>query len=219
MYTERVHRYEYAKDLEFAAGAMFQSPTGRALGAGYVAEILARLQHRLIDKPIAQVNITLDSNPKTFPLDQALNFDFSHDTNIASILTAFGLTQFAPVLPKDRIERNRALKVSHLTPFGARLDMEVIETPKPLRGSRKPGNEWEEGGVTRYMHFVLNQRTIPLGKSYPQCGDRDDGWCELGTFIEVLETKVEEAQYEYSCFGDWEATPYGSITNGVPVGK
>lgn len=212
--------FEYAKDLEFAAGAMFQSPTGRALGAGYVAEILARLQHRLITEPVAQVNVTLDGNPDTFPLDQALNFDFSHDTNIASILTAFGLTQFAPVLPADRIERNRSLIVSHMTPFAARLDMEVIETPRPLKASRKSGDEWEERGkVTRYVHFVLNQRTIPLGRSYPQCGDRDDGWCELETFIEVLETKVNEAEYEFSCFGDWEETPYGSVVDGVPVGK
>lgn len=78
---------------------MFQSPTGRAVGIGYVEEILARLQHHLITKPTAQVNTTLDSNPKTFPLGQTLNFDFSHDTNIAGILTAFGFTQFADVLP------------------------------------------------------------------------------------------------------------------------
>lgn len=199
---------------------MFQSPTGRAMGVGYVSEILARLQHHLITEPTAQVNVTLDGNSKTFPLDQALYFDFSHDTNIASILTAFGLTQFAPVLPIDHIERNRSLIVSQMTPFGARLDMEVIETPKPLHGSRKSGDSWDEkGNVTRYMHFILNQRTIPLGKSYPECGDRDDGWCELETFIKILSTKLEEAQYEYSCFGDYEEVPYGSITNGVPLGK
>ena len=69
---------------------MFQSPTGRAVGVGYVEEIKARLHHHLITKPTAQINVTLDSNPKTFPLHQALNFDFSHDTNIAGILTAFG---------------------------------------------------------------------------------------------------------------------------------
>lgn len=66
---------------------MFQSPVGRAMGAGYVAEILARLQGHLITEPVAQVNVSLDSNEETFPLGQTLNFDFSHDTNIASILT------------------------------------------------------------------------------------------------------------------------------------
>lgn len=91
--------YEYSVDINFAGNNMFQSPTGRAVGAGYVAEIRARLLDHLIKRPIAQINVTLDSNPKTFPLGQTLNFDFSHDTNIAGILTAFGLTQFSDVLP------------------------------------------------------------------------------------------------------------------------
>ncbi|KAI5356807.1 putative histidine phosphatase superfamily, clade-2, histidine acid phosphatase active [Septoria linicola] len=209
--------YEYSIDLSFAGNNMFQSPTGRAVGIGYVEEILARLQGHLITKPTAQINVTLDSNPVTFPLNQTLNFDFSHDTNIASILTAFGLTQFAPVLPADRLESNRSLKVSHMEPFGARLDMEIIETPKPLSGHRKNGTTYEEGGVTRYIHFILNQRTIPLGKSLSKCGQRDDGWCELTTFLEVQSKMLEEAEYEFSCFGKYPVVPYGGITNGVPV--
>ncbi|KAI7648651.1 phosphoglycerate mutase-like protein, partial [Hortaea werneckii] len=91
--------YEYSVDLYFAGGYGFQSPTGRAVGIGYVQEILARLQHHVIDRPVAQINLTLDNNTATFPLDQTLNFDFSHDTNIMAILTAFGFTQFAPFLP------------------------------------------------------------------------------------------------------------------------
>ncbi|KAM3416230.1 hypothetical protein BST61_g7836 [Cercospora zeina] len=212
--------YEYSVDLSFAGDYMFQSPTGRAVGVGYVAEILARLQHHLITEPVAQVNVTLDSNPATFPLGQTLNFDFSHDTNIASILTAFGLTQFAPTLPTDHIERNRSLIVSHMEPFGARLDMEIIETPKPLKGERKSGDVYEkDGGVTRYIHFILNQRTIPLGKSLEKCGERDDGWCELTTFLEVQSEMVGVAEYDFSCNGDYPAVPYGEVTNGVPVGK
>ncbi|KAF2214126.1 hypothetical protein CERZMDRAFT_58067 [Cercospora zeae-maydis SCOH1-5] len=212
--------YEYSIDLSFAGNNMFQSPTGRAVGIGYVVEILARLQHHLITEPVAQINVTLDSNPKTFPLGQTLNFDFSHDTNIASILTAFGLTQFAPVLPTDRIERNRSLIVSHMEPFAARLDMEIIETPKPLQGDRKHGDVYEdEGGVTRYIHFILNQRTIPLGKSLEKCGERDDGWCELTTFMEVQSEMLDVAEYDFSCNGEYPAVPFGEITNGVPVAK
>lgn len=37
--------FEYANDIQFAGGLMFQSPTGRAIGIGYVQEVLAvRLQ-------------------------------------------------------------------------------------------------------------------------------------------------------------------------------
>jgi hypothetical protein len=81
-----------------------------------VQEILARLSHHTINSPIAQINVTLDNNTDTFPLDQALNFDFSHDTNIMSVLTAFGFRQFAKVLPADRIVE-RELVVSHLVCF------------------------------------------------------------------------------------------------------
>lgn len=211
--------YEYSVDINFAGNNAFQSPTGRAVGIGYVEEISARLQHHLITEPTAQVNTTLDSNPKTFPLGQALNFDFSHDTNIMGILTAFGFTQFADVLPADHIVEDRDLIVSHVTPFAARLDIEVINTPHPVNGDRSSGDKYDDGGPTKYVHFILNQRTLPLGVSFPECGDRDDGWCELKTFLDVQSTKLEEAQYEYSCFGDYPAVPYGTLKNGVPQAK
>ncbi|EME45679.1 hypothetical protein DOTSEDRAFT_171250 [Dothistroma septosporum NZE10] len=209
--------YEYSVDINFAGNNMFQSPTGRAVGIGYVVEIMARLQQHLITQPTAQINVTLDSNAGTFPLNQTLNFDFSHDTNIASILTAFGLTQFSPLLPATAIQRNRSLIVSHMEPFGARLDMEIIETPQPLDGNRKNGNKYDAGGRTRYIHFILNQRTIPLGASFAKCGNRDDGWCELTTFMDIQATKLQEAEYNYSCNGNYAAVPYGTLNNGVPL--
>lgn len=72
--------YEYSVDLSFAGGSGFQSPTGKAVGIGYVQEVLARLNHHLITSPTAQVNVTLDNNTSTFPLNQSLYFDFSHDS-------------------------------------------------------------------------------------------------------------------------------------------
>ncbi len=211
--------YEYSIDLNFAGDNAFQSPTGRAIGIGYVEEIRNRLEKHLITEPTAQINITLDSSEETFPLHQSLYLDFSHDTNIMGVLTAFGLTQFAEVLPATHIKEDRQLIVSHLEPFAARLDMEIIETPAPLSGDRRIGARYSKGGPTKYMHFILNQRTIPLGKSYEACGDRDDGWCELDTFLKVLRTKLDEAQYEYSCFGEWPVVPYGQLVDGVPPAK
>ncbi|KAH0384235.1 phosphoglycerate mutase-like protein, partial [Aureobasidium melanogenum] len=208
--------YEYSIDIQFAGGNGFQSPTGRAIGIGYVQEILARLQHHTIDSPIAQINVTLDNNTITFPLDQTLNFDFSHDTNIMSILTAFGFTQFAQFLPADRIVP-RDLIVSHLEPFAARLDIEIINAPAPVKTSRKNENFYEEGKATKYIHFILNQRTIPLHRSFPECVERDDGWCELDTFLAVQSKSYEISQYDWSCNGDYPAVPYGEVTNGVPI--
>ncbi|EDO02314.1 hypothetical protein SS1G_04790 [Sclerotinia sclerotiorum 1980 UF-70] len=96
------------------------------------------------------------------------------------------------------------------TPFGARLDIELIKTPKPLAANRT----YIDGKETTYIHFILNQRTIPLGFSFLECGvDRLDGWCELETFLKVQSKSTEEAQYEYACFGDYPAEPYGSVKN------
>lgn len=91
--------FEYSIDLSFAGNNYFQSTTGRAVGIGYVEELLARLQQHVFDTEGTQANLTLDNNTRTFPLNQTLYFDFSHDTNMAAILTAFGLRQFAAVLP------------------------------------------------------------------------------------------------------------------------
>ncbi|KAF2761771.1 phosphoglycerate mutase-like protein [Pseudovirgaria hyperparasitica] len=220
--------HEYSIDLAFTGNNMFQSPVGRATGIGYVQEILSRLTHHHLQEPTGQVNITLDNNTVTFPLNQSLNLDFSHDTNIAHILTAFGLTQFAsPILPTDHIPPldERPLIVSHLTPFAARLDIEVISAPSPVCQSRsectyetnafgKPKDQ-----PTQYIHFILNQRTIPLGRSFAECGERDDGWCELGTFLDVQKDSLERAEFEYSCFGEYDSVPYGNIKDGVPLKK
>lgn len=75
----------------------------------------------------------------------------------------------------------------------------------------------DSGGPTTYIHFILNQRTLPLYKSFPSCGVRDDGWCELQTFLQVQSASLAEAEYDYSCNGDYPVVPYGTLTNGVPL--
>ena len=233
--------FEYAIDLSSAGNNYFQSPTGRAVGIGYVQEVLARLHSHLITSPTAQDNITLDNNTTTFPLNQTLYFDFSHDTNIAAVLTAFGLRQFAPLLPaKGPIPEDRDLLISHLQPFAARLDIEVISTPHPVPARRthqnKPSSPLstssssssfdsdsdsndgnESTNPTKYIHFLLNQRTIPLGKSFPECGDRSDGWCALSVFLDIQDKSLARARWEESCFGKYESVSYGDVKDGVPI--
>ncbi len=139
----------------------------------------------------------------TFPLNQSLYFDFSHDTNIASILTAFGLEQFAGSLDPLSYPGEHNFTVTHLTPFGARLDIEIIQAPAPLAADRSGYHDLDTGKVTKYVHFVLNQRTVPLGWSLPECdAARVDGWCELGAFLRAQERMPLLAQFEQACFGD-----------------
>lgn len=186
----------------------------RAIGLGYQQEVLARLKNHTLGYSGSQINTTLDGSTETFPLNQSLYFDFSHDTNIVSILTAFGLTQFAEELPAKKYPGEHNFTIAHVTPFGARLDMEIIKTPKPLSPNR---DGYLRGDETKYIHFVLNQRTLPLGKSFPECdAHRKDGWCELDTFIKVQEAMSEKARFDHACFGDYPPVKYGDVTDGAP---
>lgn len=199
-----VHR---CSDLFFSGDSGWQSKTGRAVGIGYQQEVIARLKNHTLGYSGSQINTTLDSNLETFPLNQSLYLDFSHDTNIISILTSFGLTQFRddPPLSPRVYPGKHNFTVSHLTPFGARLDIELIRAPKPVRADRGgPDSGYVtdgEGGETSYIHFVLNQRTVPLGHSFPECdASRLDGWCELQTFLQVQEQMPALARFDEVCF-------------------
>lgn len=184
------------------------------MGIGYQQEVMARLNNHTLGYSGSQINVTLDSSTETFPLNQSLYFDFSHDTNIVSILTAFGLRQFAEDLPTDKMPGDHEFTISHMSPFGARLDIEIIKAPKPVSPSREG---YMDGKETKYIHFILNQRTLPLGKSFPECdANRKDGWCELDTFLKIQEGMADKAQYDYACFGDYPSKPYDQVKDGAP---
>ena len=184
------------------------------MGLGYQQEVIARLKNETLAYSHSQINVTLDNNTDTFPLNQSLYLDFSHDTNMISVLAAFGLRQFAQVLEPTRNPGPRNFTASHLTPFGARFDIEVIRTPFPLSPDRET---YQEGGETKYVHFMINQRTVPLGVSLSDCDDsRVDGWCELDTFVRVQERMSNLANFDEACFGEYEPPGYGGVSDGAP---
>jgi hypothetical protein len=230
--------FGYSIDLWFHGNHAFGSPTGvsgarqrghikrnehhtnfgfsqRAIGIGYQQEVVARLRNHTLGYSGSQINVTLDNNTVTFPLNQSLYFDFSHDTNIVSVLTAFGLRQFSGFLDPSSYPGPHNFTVSNMTPFGARLDIEIIRTARPVLPDRS--GYLGDGGETKYVHFVLNQRTIPLGWSLPECdASRVDGWCELEAFLAAQDRMAGLAQYEKACFGDYEMQPYGFVDDGSP---
>ncbi|KAF9894766.1 hypothetical protein FE257_006656 [Aspergillus nanangensis] len=203
--------FEYSIDLSYHGNNAFGSPTGRAVGLGYVEELIARLQQHFPqpDDASIAINETLDTSATTFPLDQNLYLDFSHDTDIMSILTALGLRQFNQSLPATGPPDDQQLIVSHIVPFAGRFNIEVIKAPRPVRVARSPNSSdspYESAGSeTVYVHMLMNQRTIPLGRSIPECGKRDDGWCELQTFIKAQQDNIAKANFHESCFGDYPA--------------
>ncbi|CAK7213269.1 hypothetical protein SBRCBS47491_001745 [Sporothrix bragantina] len=212
--------FGYSTDLAFGGDSGFQSSTGRAVGIGYQQEVVARLRNHTLGYSGSQINTTLDNNTDTFPLNQSLYFDFSHDSNIVSVLTAFGFTQFAQFLPPSTYPGPHNFTLTHVVPFGARLDIEIIRAPKPVRADRAGyvDSDGDDAKETKYIHFILNQRTIPMGLSFPECdASRVDGWCELETFLQVQEAMPGRAKYDEACFGPFKQQPYGVILDGAPV--
>lgn len=152
--------FEYSIDLQFNGNNGFGSPTGRAVGIGYVEELYARIQGHLPNVPAGttQINTTMDGMTATFPLNQTLYFDFSHDTNIMSIITAFGLKQFAQELPATGPPDDQQLIVSHTTPFGARM-VRFIPKKQEFQLTRT-------AGVGDHSHSSTPQGYPP---NQPQC--------------------------------------------------
>lgn len=63
----------------FRYDSAFGSPVARIQGIGYIEELVARLTHTPIETHNTSTNATLDDNPITFPLDQSLYVDATHE--------------------------------------------------------------------------------------------------------------------------------------------
>lgn len=129
--------YSYAVDLYFSWDH-FNSPTGPAQGIGWGQELVSRLKNASFTGPPTSQNMTLDSNPTYFPTNEPLNLDFSHDSQIVSVLAALNFTQFGGKLDPEKLDIKRNFMTSHITPFAARLFFEVGTSR--IVGTRAPSN-------------------------------------------------------------------------------
>ena len=66
-------------DLYFWYDSSFGSPVARVEGIGYIQELVARLTHTPIDVHNSSTNATLNDNATTFPLNQSLYVDATHE--------------------------------------------------------------------------------------------------------------------------------------------
>ena len=126
-------------------GFGFGSPVSRALGIGYVQELVARLTHTPIKTYNSSTNSTLDGNPITFPLDQSLYVDATHDGLVLSgnccssfswyviylfklVIAALNLNTFAESGPLSytHIRHDRSFRVSELAPFATNIQFQRV---------------------------------------------------------------------------------------------
>ncbi|KAJ6439414.1 multiple inositol polyphosphate phosphatase-like protein [Purpureocillium lavendulum] len=207
--------FENVLDIQCTYG----NPTGRAQGIGYLQELIARLTHTYITSSNSSVNSTLDDNAASFPLDQQIYADFSHDDILVSVLTAMSLDYLkdAPPLSEFPPRPNRHFILSRLTPFGANLITETIgcssADPAAVRDRRVPYTPTQYGydpadAPHKFIRMRLNNGILPLhtirgGVCGDAAGGRVDGLCEMGAFLKSQEDAYKLSNYNYACFANY----------------
>ncbi|KAG2001652.1 hypothetical protein GB937_009994 [Aspergillus fischeri] len=224
LFTEQEWRdFAYNVDVQYYGDYAYGSPTGRAQGIGYVLELAARLQGKLIYSSDTSINFTYDNNLAQFPLDQPFYLDMSHDDILLSVITALGLRYFryGPHGLPGNVDHalNRTFAMSQMTPFGARLMSEVWTCPRNASFDslapvlyRNPHVE-HTVDTTRFIRFVLNGAPLPLD-GLVGCEQARHGFCPVEGFLSGVPTLKKEAEYQKACFGHY---PTGSqVGNGAP---
>ncbi|KAG2369438.1 hypothetical protein BDR07DRAFT_1477047 [Suillus spraguei] len=193
--------YEYYVDLNFWYSEGPGNPTAAAQGLGYVQELVSRLTHTPINVWNSTTNSTLDSSNITFPLNQPIYVDATHDTVISSIVTTLNLTSLAAngPLPTDHIPPHRSYIVSQIAPFSSQLVTQVLSCP----ASQEP----------THIRFLLNDGVVPLTGIHG-CKEDPNGLCELPSFISGMQERIGEINFAYDCFANYTMPDPDTIIDG-----
>ncbi|KAJ5930478.1 Histidine phosphatase superfamily clade-2 [Penicillium verhagenii] len=224
LFTEQEWKdFAYNVDIQYYGDYAYGSPSGRAQGIGYVLELAARLQRKLITSSDTSINYTYDNNLAQFPFDQPFYMDMSHDDIILSVVNALGLDyfKFGPHgLPADVDHApKRNFSLTQMTPFGARFMSEIWTCPSNTSfedlGPVLLTNPTVQSGnnATRYIRFVLNNAPLPLN-GLVGCENATHGFCPVDNFLRGVPTLKKNAEYQYSCFGNY--TTGHQVADGVP---
>ncbi|THU80110.1 phosphoglycerate mutase-like protein [Dendrothele bispora CBS 962.96] len=182
--------FDYALDLAFWYGSAFGAPTAHAQGAGWIQELIARLEHKPIAEHRFSTNATLNDNPITFPLNQSLYVDATHEVVVLNIITALNLTSFASEgpLPYTHIPEKRPFKVSELAPFATNLQFQILEC------TSTPGQQ---------IRIIINDGVAPL-TGIEGCPEQKDGMCPVDAFVKSQKKLMENLDWEYDCYTEFD---------------
>ncbi|PIL31642.1 hypothetical protein GSI_06344 [Ganoderma sinense ZZ0214-1] len=198
--------YEYGLDLDFWYSFGPGTPSAAAQGIGYAQELVARLTQTPLTNFSTTLNRTIDESNITFPLNQPIYVDATHDTVITTILTAMNLS--IPMvgkgpLPADRIVNDRMYIASHITPFSTNLVGQVMSCPAANNRDEKES----------YIRFVLNDGVLPL-TGIAHCTENKDGLCLLDNFVQGMKQRITEVDFQYDCTGNYTAGFPDNIIDG-----
>jgi hypothetical protein len=219
--------FEQEINLAFYNSYAYGNAAGRAQGIGYVEELIARFNNRLITVSHSSVNSTLDSSEQTFPLNQPFYLDMSHDNNIASVLAALSIDYFRETLSQTfPPPSNQRYRLSRMTPFGARLITEKIgcisSSPLATNATRTQYSPSQYGYSTasatnKFIRMRLNHGILPLDTirgGFCSVG-RTDGLCPLNNFLASQANASIMANFDYVCFGNYTVNASTIINDGT----
>ncbi|THV07666.1 phosphoglycerate mutase-like protein [Dendrothele bispora CBS 962.96] len=193
--------FEYALDLQFWYGFGPGNPAVSAQGRGWVEELVSRLTQQRITSFGSSVNETIVSSDTTFPLNQPIFVDASHDIVITAIITAMNFTSLAAngPLPTDHIPENQTYIVNQLAPFASNLVGQVLS------------NDGSSNGT--HIRWILNDGVVPL-TGINGCTEDPNGLCDLPTFIAGMQQRIQEIDFDFDCFANFTIPDPDTITDG-----
>ena len=168
-------QYGYYQSLTKFYGYGPGNPLGATQGVGYVNELIARLTQTPVNDH-TNTNSTLNSDPKTFPLDRRLYVDFSHDNDMLSIFSALRFFDSTTSLDRSKVmtpEETAGFSAAWAVPFSARLVVEKMQCR----------DKWEGQEKEDVVRVLMNDRVVPLW----WCGGDQLGMCTVSEFVKALE--------------------------------
>jgi len=198
--------FEYFIDLQFWYSNGPGGSTVAAEGIGYASEFISRLTQTRITQFDTSVNATIVSNPITFPFNQPIFVEASHDTIISAVAVALNLTSLASSgpLPTDHIKRNRQWIISHIAPLATNLVAQVLSCPSSDSSS--------SSGPT-HVRWIINDAVVPL-TGVKGCGPNKHGLCDLPTYISGMQERIAEVDFQFDCFANYTIPDPDTIVDG-----
>ncbi|KAI0361287.1 phosphoglycerate mutase-like protein [Trametes cingulata] len=206
LFTEEEWKgYEYNFDLDLWYGFGPGNPASAAQGIGYVQQLVARLTQTPLTEFATSLNATLDGNNVTFPLNQPIFVDATHDTVISTILVALNFTTMAAngPLPTDHIPKHQTYTSQHIVPFASNLVGQVMSCPASNKSKDKES----------FIRFILNDGVVPL-TGIAHCSANKDGLCPVADFVKGMKQRIAEVDYAFDCFANYSVPSPDLIIDG-----
>lgn len=182
----------YFMDLGMYYQAGYGNPYHKALGTGFLRELLARLTNTApVLNPPTSLNTTLDAaNSTTFPIENnKIYMDTSHDGTMASIASSIGLKRSPFKLTPGKHTENKPhnWKFAEIAPMQGKIVFEKLHC-----------NHDKHPNTKEYVRIRMNDQTqIPDQFWCPDSSEKDrkQNICPLAKFKKHLEFVQSDAEW------------------------